>query len=59
MVEGHSLCYGIKLREETGKNTTIRRYSCPRDWRLLASLGPIMGPLETLETPQHYRKCRV
>ena len=34
-----------------GENFTDQMYSCPRDWRLLASWGSIEGPLKPLE---HY-----
>ena len=36
------------------KNVTDQTYSCPRDWRLSASGGPIEGPPETPRTSQHY-----
>ena len=31
-----------------------RTYSCPRDWRLSVSWGPIEGPRDTLWTPAQY-----
>ena len=54
-IEESILCNVFQSTENRHRQTC----SCPRDWRLLASGGPIESPLETPRISQRYRIERI